>query len=86
VRPKYVSFSYIGSGVGALKKGQCGPQKDKLKKIFHGVHLEMQVRLSMRKHLMASTHLRASCIWKQIDSIDDFSQKDIGARLLARYK
>jgi hypothetical protein len=43
VRPKYVSFTWVGPSVGGLKKGQAGPQKEKLKKVFHGVSLEMQI-------------------------------------------
>lgn len=42
VRPKFVAFTYVGSGVSALKRGQAGPQRDKLKNVFKGVALEVQ--------------------------------------------
>lgn len=41
MRPKYVQFTYVGSGVSPLKRGQAGPQKEKLKKVFSGVQLEV---------------------------------------------
>ena len=60
-RPKIVSFVYVGHGVGALKRGQAGPQKDKLKKVFLGVHLEIQIddlddftQVSVAQKLLAS--------------------------------
>ncbi len=43
VRPKYAQFTWVGPSVSGLKKGQAGPQRDKLKKVFHGVSLEIQV-------------------------------------------
>jgi hypothetical protein len=43
VRPKYVAFTWVGPSVSALKKGQAGPQRDKLKKVFHGLALELQI-------------------------------------------
>eukprot|EP00455_Lapot_gusevi_P014190 TRINITY_DN1702_c0_g1_i1.p1 TRINITY_DN1702_c0_g1~~TRINITY_DN1702_c0_g1_i1.p1 ORF type:complete len:169 (-),score=68.35 TRINITY_DN1702_c0_g1_i1:123-629(-) len=43
VRSKVVAFTYVGSGVGALKKGQAGPQRERLKRVFQGVSLELQV-------------------------------------------
>jgi hypothetical protein len=42
VRPKYAQFTWVGPSVSGLKKGQAGPQRDKLKKVFHGVSLEVQ--------------------------------------------
>ena len=60
-RPKIVAFTYVGSNVGALKRGQAGPQRDRLKKLFLGVHCELQIddlddftRVSIAAKLLAS--------------------------------